>query len=147
MRKRVALAAVAMLVASGSATGTAVAAEAPSGITAASAVTVIQPIKLSTPPGPESFDNCLHTQACVWQSTNGTGQMWVVPSAGTFVLANVDMNNKISALWNRSGGTMDLYDVYSGGRCSSSVGHYTPYGPAVNVPTGVSDTASCLTLY
>ncbi|MET9656827.1 peptidase inhibitor family I36 protein [Streptomyces sp. NPDC006510] len=144
MRKRIALAAVAMVLAS--ATGTA-AAQTPSESKAADAVVSIQPIKISGTTGAEEWNNCLHGQACVFQSTNGTPQLWVVPSVGTFNLANYDMNNKISSLWNRSGATMQLFDTYGTTGCYNLLGQYGAYGPTVNVPTGINDRASCLTLY
>ncbi|MFF8697198.1 peptidase inhibitor family I36 protein [Streptomyces sp. NPDC015144] len=146
MRKRIALAAVAMVLAS--ATGTAAAAETPSESKTADAVVSIQPIKITGTTGTEAWDNCLHGQACVFQSTNGTPNLWVVPRLGTFNLANYDMNNKISSLWNRSGATMQLFDTYSVfGGCSNLLGQFGAYGPTINVPTGINDKASCLTLF
>ncbi|MCX4539426.1 peptidase inhibitor family I36 protein [Streptomyces sp. NBC_01565] len=111
----------------------------------AGASAVIHPIEVQgTAPSATVWDNCIHGQACVFQNSNGGGLLWVVPSAGSFKLSNYDMNNRISAVWNRSGGTMTLYD---GSDFSNSLGQFGAYGPPINVPTGINDRASSLTLY
>lgn len=105
---------------------------------------VIQPIAVSGDSLATVWDNCLHGQACLFSDTNGGGQLWVVPSAGSFKLANYGMDNRTSAFWNRSGGTLSLYD--GSGYTGYLIGG-GPYGPPVNVPWGVNDKASSITLY
>ncbi|MFG2713058.1 peptidase inhibitor family I36 protein [Streptomyces goshikiensis] len=118
---------------------------APAGAAGGAAPAVIQPIEVrGSTPSATVWDNCIHGQACVLQNSNGGGLLWVVPWAGSFKLANYDTNNRISALWNRSGGTMSLYD---GSDYSGLLGSYGPYGPPINVPTGINDRAGSLTLY
>ncbi|MFB6893952.1 peptidase inhibitor family I36 protein [Kitasatospora sp. NPDC056327] len=142
MRKKFALAAAGALLMAVPVAGTASARTATDGGSGAPAV--IHPISVSSDSLATVWDNCLHGQACLFSDTNGGGQLWVVPSAGSFKLANYNMDNKTSAFWNRSGGTLSLYDGsgYSGYLVGSG-----PYGPPVNVPLGVNDKASSLTLY
>ncbi|MFD5142812.1 peptidase inhibitor family I36 protein [Streptomyces sp. NPDC058401] len=117
----------------------------PVGTTPSGGSAVIQPIKVSDPQSVATvWDNCLHGQSCVFQNSNGGGLLWVVPSAGSFKLANYDMNNRISSVWNRSGGTLSLYD---GSDYSGLLAQYGAYGPPINVPTGINDRASSVTLY
>lgn len=142
MRKHFAMAAAAAVLVVASATGTATAQAAVGG--GSGSPTVIHPIAVSGDSLATVWDNCLHTQACLFSDTNGGGQLWVVPRAGSFKLADFNMNNKVSAFWNRSGGTLSLYDGsdYTGYLIGSG-----PYGPPVNVPWGVNDKASSITLY
>ncbi|MEU1506327.1 peptidase inhibitor family I36 protein [Kitasatospora sp. NPDC005748] len=142
MVKHFALATAGAVLMIASAAGTA-AAQAPAGETGA-APAVIQPIAVGADSLATVWDNCLHGQACLFSDTNGGGQLWVVPSAGSFKLANFGMNDRTSAFWNRSGGTLSLFDGsgYTGYLIGSG-----PYGAPVNVPWGVNDKASSVTLY
>ncbi|MEE1824278.1 peptidase inhibitor family I36 protein [Streptomyces sp. BE20] len=142
MRKRIALAAAGTAMMFASTVGAASAETLANGSSETPAV--IRPITVDSPSAITAWDNCLHGQACVFQNSNGGGLLWVVPWAGSFKLANYDMNNRISALWNRSGGTLSLYD---GDNYSNLLGQYGAYGPPINVPTGINDRASSLTVY
>ncbi|MFF3020158.1 peptidase inhibitor family I36 protein [Streptomyces sp. NPDC057939] len=143
MRKRLALAAAGAAMLLAATAGTASAQTPPDGST--DTPTVIHPIKVSTPYSPTDWQNCLHNQACVWQSSNGTGLLWVVPGTGKFKLSNHDINNKISAVWNRSPYRLTLFD-YDNSK-DGYLDEYSPYGPISNVPQVRNDKASSLTLY
>ncbi|MEU3568426.1 peptidase inhibitor family I36 protein [Kitasatospora sp. NPDC036755] len=141
MRKHFALAAAGAVLMLTSATGTATAQTAVG--ERSDSPTVIYPIAVSGDSLATVWDNCHHTQACLFTDTNGGGLMWEVPGAGSFRLADYGMNNNVSAFWNRSGGTLSLFDSsdYSGYLTGSG-----PFGPPVNVPWGVNDRASSITL-
>ncbi|MDJ0382452.1 peptidase inhibitor family I36 protein [Streptomyces sp. G-G2] len=145
MRKRFTLAAVGAgtVLMLASTVGTAAAQTPADG--SASAPAVIKPISVDrSQPGASVWDNCLHGQACIFQNSDGGGLLWVVPSAGSFKLGNYNMSDRTSSVWNRSGGNMNLYDYSDFTGLLSSFG---PYGPPINIPTGINDKASSLTLY
>lgn len=141
MRNRIALAAMgaAMLLVA-SAAGVASAQTPVDGSTDVPAV--VEPISVSVSPGASVWDNCLHGQACVFQSANGTGLLWVVPSTGYFKLADYSMDNRISSAWNRSGFTMRLYDTSTSGWFYAA----GPYTGTWNVDLAHNDKASYLRL-
>ncbi|MFE4392846.1 MULTISPECIES: peptidase inhibitor family I36 protein [Streptomycetaceae] len=142
MRKHFALAAASAVLMLASVTGTATA-QAAVGERSGSP-TVIYPIAVSGDSLATVWDNCLHTQACLFTDTNGGGLIWEVPSAGSFKLANYGLDNKVSSFWNRSGGTLSLFD---GSDFTGYLVGSGPFGSPVNVPWGVNDRASSITLY
>ncbi|MFD4399658.1 peptidase inhibitor family I36 protein [Kitasatospora sp. NPDC058478] len=139
MRKQFALAAASAILMIASAAGTA-SAQAAAG-ERSDAPAVIYPIAVSSESLATVWDNCIHTQACLFSDTNGGGQIWVVPSSGRWRLANYGMDSRTSSFWNRSGGTLSLYegDNYLMGSA--------PYGPPVNVPWGINDKATFVNLF
>ncbi|KUJ64903.1 hypothetical protein ACZ90_54120 [Streptomyces albus subsp. albus] len=53
---------------------------------------------------------CPDGVTCLFQSQGGTGWMWPVEHCG-FNTLPVDMRDKVSSVWNRGGGSADLYDA------------------------------------
>ncbi|MFJ3220255.1 peptidase inhibitor family I36 protein [Kitasatospora sp. NPDC086801] len=139
MRKQFALAAASAILMTASAAGTA-SAQAADG-EGSGGPAVIHPIAVSSESLATVWDNCMHGQACLFSDTNGGGQIWVVPSAGRWTLADFGMDYRTSAFWNRSGGTLSLFE---GNNYLIGSG---PYGPPVNVPWGINDKATVVTVF
>jgi hypothetical protein len=56
--------------------------------------------------------DCSPGYSCYYDGRNGTGWRWVAPSCGWFDLGRMrpPFNDRISSIWNRGGGAIDLYN-------------------------------------
>ncbi|GAA2800749.1 peptidase inhibitor family I36 protein [Kitasatospora aburaviensis] len=93
----------------------------------------------SAPAGIQDWDNCKHGQACLWQGMNGLGGMEPVPWCNRVYNLST-LSNRVSALWNRTGGALDLWDGFDG--TGEFLGSYPAYGLPVNVPVWINDRTS-----
>lgn len=59
-----------------------------------------------------TYADCQAGKSCYFTDANGSGDMWVAPSAGCWNLGNMNppFNDRISSVWNRGGAVVHMYN-------------------------------------
>jgi hypothetical protein len=62
--------------------------------------------------GPFAWADCRSGNSCYFQNAEGGTPVWVAPSPGCFNLGemNPPFNDRISSVWNRGGGLVNMYN-------------------------------------
>ncbi len=95
---------------------------------------------------PTGWDRCAHTNYCVFADADGQGAMFILTPAtgsGTYNFPSW-FNDSATSVWNRSA---RLVRLYQNANCGTALLTSSPYGPPVNLPWDLNDSASSICAY